>query len=590
MVATMGISLLLFVFSSLSNAKEIGYNPTEMQKISHGIFLITLVCQFLALGVLLPISMATSITMEKERNSLELLLLTKMKVWTIIMQKYLSRVIPAFMFLFLSFPMIAIAYSFGGFDIDSVKYIIFELFFSIFYVAAWAILWSSFCRRSSGAVILTYITIAINGLLFFLLYPRPWSYSLAPIEAYFMQWYWVEAILTIILLVLAAIFLKTRVHTRRRNLFLSALSKLDAFWKAVNHKLGDVEFLESDNYKFPKMNPIIWYEKYKKPTGRIGYLFRIFLLLLIPCLGAGIMLCIKSNLYYLGDYIAIGLLLIAMIYLILQASAIVANERINQTLDLLLTTSVMPKDIVASKMRTLFKLHFVISTPILIILFMVHYFRQTSGGGYYQDHFYIIVVYLLVHLSFISWFSCWVGLKVKTHHKAMLIIFISLALWFVFPIISTLLISNNNGTGYYYSRPHLEVNLENIILCISPTFVFYAGNLWYIFLYIPGFLYIWYWTRRAKTHLRSIFSFIGVLALWMAIPLFPFFSYFDVNYTVHCDKIIDLLPYLSPLSSFLLDKWNFSYLLFILSSIFIFILYLHFRALSIFNADKYLRK
>lgn len=595
MVATMGISLVIFLLSSLSKVKQIGYDPFVMEKISNGILVITIVCQVLAILVLLPISMATSITVEKERNSLELLLLTRMKPWTIIFQKYFSRLIPIFMFLFLSLPMIAIAYSFGGCDFKNVKYIIIGLCFLIFYIGAWAIMWSSFCRTSSGAVILTYITLALNLFIFWILLPPWWYYSYSRyqnrFEIYFVKWYWVQAILTLILLPLSVIFLKTRIHPKRRDFFLVFLHKLDAFWKVINNRFGGIEFVESTNCNLPEMNPIQWYEKYKRPAGRIHYLFRIVLLISIPSLGIGIFSCIAYNSYYIGEYISMALLIFSSIFLILKSAAIVDNERKNQTLNVLLTTSVDPKIIVKSKMKTLFKLRVAISIPILMSLFMIHYFRLTSGGYYNQPIFYILLTYVFIHLSFISWFSCWIGLKVKKYYQAILIIFITVSLWFIIPLITVLLNFTERRRFYGSSGGSMSLNLGNSISYISPIYMFTipSSNILYLLLYTPGILYILYWTRKFKTRLKSFIMFGVYFILWCLVPLLPMLKYIKLDYRIDGSRIYDILSYISPLTPLFENRWNFLYIPFVLSSAIVFLLYLHFRFLSVVNAEKYFR-
>lgn len=595
MIATMGISLIIYILSSLSKVKSMGYNPVEMVKISNGVFTITIVCQLLAIVVLLPISMATSITIEKERNSLELLLLTKMKPWTIIIQKYLGKLIPIFMFLFLSLPMIAVAYSFGGFDFDAVKYIIIELFFVISYIGALSIMWSSFCRTSYGAVILSYLSLAITCFLFWLMLPAYWYYynDYSLLNSYYIKWFWGQAISTLFFLSLSLFFLKRRIHPKSRDVFLLLLRKIDQFWNAINNRFGGVEFARSANYKLPEMNPIQWYEKYKRATGRFHYLFRIVLLLSIIPLGTAIFCCIAPRAYYIGEYFSMALLLFISIFLVLKASALIANDRLNQTLDVLLTTSLNPKYIVKAKMKTLLKVRYAISFPVLLALFMIHFFRMTSGNSYGNNPhiFYLLLIYVFVHLSFISWFSCWVGLKVKKYYQAILIIFITFAIWFFIPLI-TVFLQLHDRRNLFSRISYGHIHLKDMIPFISPVSILFSpyANLLYLLLYIPGILYIWFWARRFKTSLESLIVFGISLILWFTIPMLPISNYANIDYAIRSDNILDILSYISPLTPLFIDRWNFSYFPVVLSSIVVFLLYLHFRFLSIVNADNYLRE
>ena len=70
--------------------------------------------QFWAIFLFLPAISCTALTIEKERNSLGLLLITSLRPWQIVLQKALGRIVPMLTFVLLSFPLMAVAYSFGG--------------------------------------------------------------------------------------------------------------------------------------------------------------------------------------------------------------------------------------------------------------------------------------------------------------------------------------------------------------------------------------------------------------------------------------------------------------------------------------------
>ena len=67
-------------------------------------------------GVLLmqPALMAGGITYEKERDSLSLLILTGMRPWKIVMEKYLAGLLPMATLLLLALPLGAITMGYGG--------------------------------------------------------------------------------------------------------------------------------------------------------------------------------------------------------------------------------------------------------------------------------------------------------------------------------------------------------------------------------------------------------------------------------------------------------------------------------------------
>jgi hypothetical protein len=69
--------------------------------------------QFCGLYLFLPAMTSGVLTVEKERDTLGLLLLTRLGPWSILFGKLLGRVVPMATFMMLSLPMVAVAYSLG---------------------------------------------------------------------------------------------------------------------------------------------------------------------------------------------------------------------------------------------------------------------------------------------------------------------------------------------------------------------------------------------------------------------------------------------------------------------------------------------
>jgi ABC-type transport system involved in multi-copper enzyme maturation permease subunit len=70
--------------------------------------------QMIGVFLCLPAMMAGLITHEKERSALSLLLITDLRPWRIVLQKFVGGLVPMFTFLLMALPMSAIAYSLGG--------------------------------------------------------------------------------------------------------------------------------------------------------------------------------------------------------------------------------------------------------------------------------------------------------------------------------------------------------------------------------------------------------------------------------------------------------------------------------------------
>src|SRR5690606_16553836 len=125
--------------------------------------------QFWLILIFLPASASGALTIEKERDSLALLLLTTMPPWSILIQKYLSRLTPMLSFLLLAFPLLAVAYSYGGVATGELVASIMLLLLFAAQVCAIALMCSAYCRTTPEAFILTY-----GVLVFLFIVPPVW--------------------------------------------------------------------------------------------------------------------------------------------------------------------------------------------------------------------------------------------------------------------------------------------------------------------------------------------------------------------------------------------------------------------------------
>ena len=113
--------------------------------------------QFWGLYLFLPVVTSSAITSEKERDTLSLLLLTKLGSWTILLEKLLSRLVAMGSFLLLGLPLAAVAYSLGGVEIESILKATYVLCVTSLQVASFALLCSTWFRTTSSAFVGTYL-------------------------------------------------------------------------------------------------------------------------------------------------------------------------------------------------------------------------------------------------------------------------------------------------------------------------------------------------------------------------------------------------------------------------------------------------
>jgi ABC-type transport system involved in multi-copper enzyme maturation permease subunit len=369
--------------------------------------------QFAAIYVFLPAMTAGALTLEKERDTLTLLLLTTMPPWTILAQKLLSRVIPMLCFVVLSFPLMAAAYSFGGVTTASLYGTMELLVLCILQVASISLMCSSFCRTTVEAFIATYLFLGFTWLC--LPSPSPFAadgtHSVGDVVARSFLMF----VTTIGSLAVARACLMERAFVPPRNFLLEAFQALDRTFNEWNKSTGGV-VLVRDGSPLPGDAPVAWRETAKKSLGTFRYLFRVLVVLELPILFVSQSLNInaiqnKSALSVLlyGVW-GIGVALAAM-----HAASVVSSERSRQTLEVLLTAPIAGRDLLLQKMAGVRRLLKVLLVPFLTIYVFHHWFRD-----YRRDLTYLALSLgtLAAFLPLVTWLGMWFGLRLRSQMRA----------------------------------------------------------------------------------------------------------------------------------------------------------------------------
>src|SRR5579872_4529048 len=110
--ALLFLSAFLFFFDILRSGSS---SPLAVLGKGRQMFDVLVLLQFAGVYLFMPAMTCGVLTLEKERASLPLLFLTRLGPGTILVEKLMSRLIPMLGFLMLSFPLLAFAYSLGGF-------------------------------------------------------------------------------------------------------------------------------------------------------------------------------------------------------------------------------------------------------------------------------------------------------------------------------------------------------------------------------------------------------------------------------------------------------------------------------------------
>jgi ABC-type transport system involved in multi-copper enzyme maturation permease subunit len=477
-------ALLLFAifwFTMPSRMLSAGGNgqilPFRLLGFGRELFQQLLVIQIFGVLLFQPALMCGRITQEKERDSLVLLFLTKMRPWGIVLQKYLGGLMPMLSFLLLGLPLAGVAYAFGGVESKLLLEGIGGLLLLATQVGAIALMCSAWCRTTVSALISSYVV----GLAFYagppLLGSLIWEIrrALEPALRYdynqesyrvllipqaaisytsrggsFSLWPLAPSIASVLVfLCLARLFLIRRAFLPPSNFLPRVFAWIDGVMKSANRFAGGV-VLYRDRGSLPVDNPIYWRETQRRVLGKPHYLFRILCLIEVPT----VLLCMAV---VLGDYrsssnvsLSVTAFLfasLAMATLSATAANSIVSERVGQTLEVLLTTPLAATQIIRQKDRALRRLELVIAVP-LITIFGTRAFLM--GGEYsraYSDwvsYFCCAMIMVIIYLPMITWLSLWIGLRVRTRFQAILAALGAIAGWMALtPILALMLDSGN---------------------------------------------------------------------------------------------------------------------------------------------------
>lgn len=487
----------LFFFNELQAAAT---SPLAVLGRGKEMFATLVFTQFAGVYLFMPAITCGVLTQEKERDSLQLLLITRLGPWTILFEKLLGRLVPMLGFLMLSLPLLGFAYSLGGISLWLLGSGVWMLVLAAIQMGTLALFYSAFFRTTVAAFVATYATAflmffgpyvmwAILYLIGYLLgvdfdsLLRPFSQNITP--GLFMLGafpffapplfagvsffpgglgFWPLAVHSVMILAVSGGFLLLARRCVVARAFLPPRNYLLEFFKALDRgrrrpqpvrpaTLGPVP--DTDPALLPADEPIAWRELAKRALGRARYLFRLLAFIEVPLtLFCGLLIVseLASDQYYSfvpRVLISIGSLilwLLAVLIVAVQSASLIAGERSHQTLDVLCTTPLSGREIILQKFRGVRRLILVLWVPMLTVFLCEALLRTIAAERQHwagQRGSFDSVLYLassaaaaLVYLPLVAWLSLTVGLKFKTQTRAMIGSMAAILGWSVLPLIT----------------------------------------------------------------------------------------------------------------------------------------------------------
>ena len=375
------VFVLFITFEHFARAKWHFFEMLGTGKVMlEGVFTVT------AWGIylILPAMTCGAIAGERERETWQLLLVTRLGKRTILLEKYFSRVVAALSFLVLTIPIMVVAYPMGGVTSTRIFDAVWCLLLCILIVGATGICCSAWCRTIAGALISTYLLIvgwimiplmivsslysyqnyhdSLLHLLYQELFPGPQEAANIPFVMFWMPnssaltWtsrlhYSIPSLVQVgILLGFAYWGISRPIETGGESLWKRAFRFLDGFFHAINRNsvTRGKKFFEN-RADLPVDHPIAWRERSRallsSPLQRIRLAVFLATVLVITFAYA-----VWTGREEFTIAVPIILFCIACLFFAVSGASAISRERSRQTLDVLLVTPISGREILKEKM------------------------------------------------------------------------------------------------------------------------------------------------------------------------------------------------------------------------------------------------
>jgi len=417
--------LLLFASACTLFYGNIGVSAEAGQALGRGAdhFAWLMRIQLAVLYALVPILTAEAVAGEKQRDTLALLLVTTLTPRQIILQKFAARTASILSFVCLSFPLLAITYTFGGVTPEELVLGMVGLIFACLQLGALAIFCSAYFQTTAQALVVTYLVFL--GLKLVVFGASDSATLLTPPSIPGIVF---DAITTCLCLAFATGALVDRAFVQSRNYLLEFFHWLDGVFERMNTVTGGIVLVRDGGF-LPKRAPIRWRETRKKSLGTFRYLFRVLVVLEGP-----ILFCIQWTRFSPstmagedgGITFLLDLLWIASAALVaVHAASLISEERSHQTLSVLMTTPLRSQRILSEKLSGVRRLTAVLLVPFATIFLFERWWYSGSSWGPVVLGALTVVTYLTV----IRWVALAIGLRFPNQLTAIVASVSLVAVW-----------------------------------------------------------------------------------------------------------------------------------------------------------------
>lgn len=516
-------AILLFLMSALFFVPTYvagGFSPLSVLGGGSRLLYAIYQMEFCGLCVFVPAIVGGALAAEKERNTLQLVFLTRLGPWTILFEKLLSRLVPVATLLLISVPVLLVAYLVGGLSRDDINFAILGLFATAFQIACITLFCSAFCATTASAFVMSFVILALLyvapyfGVVIYVamgMRQRIWNLTALAaaidqphIERAFevissmsgLSYHWVLhqwdgtglavppfhrtylplAVMTstgVFFLLLARVVVVRRMAPQPQYLVRRVFQQLDAVFRRINNRLGaGIEFGTRDG-GLPVDHPIAWRENRRGNLGRINYLIRMILIVELPVVVPTTLYAITTRASTFEALLLPALFFWSIAFLVVsvRSAGLIAAEKARQTLDVLVATPLSLSVLIWEKWRGLWRVMAVVSVPILIHA-LIDGYMQSGFGNLRRMYFesqgfdqtsalpYLLVVgaNLVILLSLVAQLAFLFGLKARTQVRATVGVLGLFFIWCMIPLVIRVFTRSSPWILYFSPFAGIAVN------------------------------------------------------------------------------------------------------------------------------------
>lgn len=129
------------------------------------------VIEMAMIAFIIPAITAGSIAGEREKQTLEILLTTRLTPWQIVTGKLISSISTLLLYIVSSLPILCIVFSIGGVSVWDMVQNMLYIFVLAIYLGSFGILFSTIFKKSIVATVYTYGMLIVTSIVFYALIP-----------------------------------------------------------------------------------------------------------------------------------------------------------------------------------------------------------------------------------------------------------------------------------------------------------------------------------------------------------------------------------------------------------------------------------